>query len=112
MRISETEPGGGFSVIAAHQPELVKLCQEFHVLRLELFGSAVRGDFDPAHSDLDFLVEFEPLPAGAYATAFFGFKEALEQLFGNSVDLVVPSAVRNPYFRQSIERGKALLYAA
>jgi predicted nucleotidyltransferase len=41
-----------------------------------------------------------------------GFKEALEQLFGRSVDLVVPSAIRNPYFLESVERGKALLYAA
>jgi hypothetical protein len=57
-------------------------------------------------------VEFEALPAAAYATAFLGFKEALEQLFGRPVDLVVASAIRNPYFRQSVEQGKALLYAA
>jgi hypothetical protein len=49
---------------------------------------------------------------GDYATAFFGFKEALERLFGLSVDLVVASAIRNPYFLQSVEQGKALLYAA
>ncbi len=63
-------------------------------------------------SDLDFLVEFEPLPAGEYSTAFFAFKEAMERLFGLPVDLVVPSAIRNPYFRQSVEQSKALLYAA
>lgn len=100
------------AVIAAHQSDLTKLCQEFYVQRLELFGSALRDTFDPEVSDLDFLVEFEPLPADAYANAFFGFKEAVEKLFGRSVDLVVASAIRNPYFRQSVERGKALLYAA
>ncbi len=68
--------------------------------------------FDSDCSDLDFLVEFEPLAPSAYAAAFFGFKEALEGLFGHSVDLVISSAVRNPYFRQSIEQSKALLYAA
>jgi hypothetical protein len=49
---------------------------------------------------------------GGYADTFFGFKDALEGLFGLRVDLVIPSAIRNPYFRQSIEKSKALLYAA
>jgi predicted nucleotidyltransferase len=38
--------------------------------------------------------------------------ESLEQLFGRSVDLVVTSAIKNSYFRESVERSKALLYAA
>ena len=38
--------------------------------------------------------------------------EALEQLFQRPVDLVVESAIKNPYFRESVERSKALLYAA
>ena len=100
------------AAIAAQQSEITKLCRDFHVQRLELFGSALSAGFDPECSDLDFLVEFAPLPSGAYATAFFGFKAALEQLFGLSVDLVVASAIRNPYFLESIEQSKALLYAA
>ncbi len=98
--------------IAKHQTELIQLCPRFHVQRLELFGSAVSHAFNPEASDLDFLVEFEPMPSGGYATAFFAFKEALEQLFGRPVDLVVDFAIRNPYFRQSVEQNKALLYAA
>lgn len=100
------------AAIAAQQPELIKLCRTFHVQRLELFGSALSSGFEPDRSDLDFLVEFELLPAGVYANTFFGFREALEHLFGRPVDLVVASAIRNPYFRQSIEQAKALLYAA
>jgi len=100
------------AAIAARQSDLVKLCREFHVQRLDLFGSTLNAAFNPVHSDLDFLVEFEPLSAGDYATAFFGFKEALERLFGRAVDLVVASAIRDPYFLQSVEQGKALLYAA
>ncbi len=98
--------------IAAHQTEVEKLCREFHVQRLDLFGSALNDSFDSQHSDLDFLVEFGPLPLGGYASSFFGLKDALEQLFGHPVDLVVASAIRNPYFRQSVEQNKALLYAA
>jgi hypothetical protein len=91
---------------------LAALCRQFHVQRLELFGSALGGGFDPCLSDLDFLAEFAPLAPGEYAAAFFGFKEALEHLFKRTVDLVVPSAIRNPYFRRNIEQSKALLYAA
>ncbi len=98
--------------ISVHQPEIAELCREFHVQRLELFGSALNESFDAARSDFDFLVEFAPLPSGAYVDAFFGFKAAMEQVLRRPVDLVVDSAIRNPYFRKSVERGKALLYAA
>ena len=68
--------------------------------------------FDSERSDLDFLVEFKPLQPGDYATAFFAFKEALEQLFERSVDLVVPSAIRNPYFRRGVNDSRRMIYAA
>ena len=100
------------ATIAEHRAELIQLCRQFHVRQLELFGSALGEAYDPERSDLDFLVEFEAMPNGGYAAAFFGFKELLEKLFGRPVDLVVGSAIRNPYFRQSIEQSKALLYAA
>lgn len=100
------------AAIAAHKAEIVKLCRDFHVRRLELFGSALKAGFDPEQSDYDFLVEFAPLPAGKYATAFFGLKADLETLLGRSVDLVVSSAIRNQYFRQSVDESKTLLYAA
>jgi predicted nucleotidyltransferase len=98
--------------ISSRQEELRELCRRFHVRRLDLFGSAAGNDYDPARSDLDFLVEFGPVPPGAYADAFFGLKESMEQLFGRPVDLVAATAIRNPYFRRSVESAKVLLYAA
>ena len=98
--------------IASRHEELRELCRRFHVRRLDLFGSAAREDFDPARSDLDFLVEFQPAPPGGYADAFFGLKESLEQLFGRPVDLVAAAAIRNPFFRESVEGAKVPLYAA
>ena len=82
-------------------------CPAFGALRFR-----ARQRIRPNQSDRDFLVEFEPLTAEAYAAAFFEFNEALELLSGRSVDLVVPSAIRNPYFRQRVEQKKALLNAA
>src|SRR5580700_9676016 len=51
--------------IASHSEELRELFLQFHVRRLDFFGSATGEDFDAEHSDFDFLVEFEPVPPGA-----------------------------------------------
>ena len=98
--------------VAQHAAALADLCRRFGVLRLALFGSAATARYDPAQSDLDFLVEFEPLPNGGYADAYFGLLEGLETHFGRPVDLVVESAIKNRYFRESVDRNKKLLYAA
>ena len=92
--------------------ELDQLCRRYGVLRLDLFGSAATGRYRPEESDLDFVVEFQPLPAAAYADAYFGLLEALERLFGQPVDLVVGTAIKNPYFRQSLEETRTLVYEA
>jgi uncharacterized protein len=82
-------------------PELLDLCRRFHVRRLDVFGSAATERFDPARSDLDFLVEFAPdSPAGA-SDDYFGLREALIELFGRPVDLVM-EPLRNPFFRQRV----------
>jgi uncharacterized protein len=96
--------------ISSHRGELEQLCRRFHVRRLDLFGSAAGDDFDPARSDLDFLVEFEP---GALSfDIYFDLKESLEAVFGRSVDLVEPSAIRNPYFKASVERSRESIFEA
>src|SRR5499427_6183011 len=96
--------------IARRHEELQELCRRFHVRRLDLFGSAARGDFDPKHSDVDFIVEFErDTPLHPFDT-YFGLKEGLEVLFGRKVDLVEISAVRNPYLKASIEQTRENVY--
>ena len=92
--------------------ELRALCLRHGVKRLELFGSAITDDFDIGLSDLDFLVEFEPMADGGYASRYFGLLEDLEQLFGRPVDLLEIKAVTNPYFLQSIRNTRISVYAA
>ncbi len=92
---------------------LKSLCVRYRVRRLELFGSALTGnDFDSERSDLDFLVEFLPLKQGEYADAYFGLLEAIENLFNRDVDLVMTGAIKNPYFLESINKSRKVLYAA
>ncbi len=91
--------------------QLLQLCQQHRVRRLQLFGSAARDDFDPAHSDLDFLVEFEPMPHREHSDAFFGLYGDLARLFARRVDLLEAQAIANPYLRAAIEKSKKDLYA-
>jgi predicted nucleotidyltransferase len=98
--------------IAAVERELRELCQRFHVKRLDLFGSAAAGAHDAARSDFDFLVEFDLSREVRAFDAYFGLKEALEGVLGARVDLVMPSGLRNPYFRASVERQRQPIYGA
>jgi uncharacterized protein len=99
-------------LIAERREEVAAICRRFHVRRLEVFGSAAGGGFDPARSDIDFLVEFEPEAPGSALGTYLGLKEALEALFGRPVDLVMPRAVKNPYMKAEIVRTREPLYAA
>jgi hypothetical protein len=98
--------------IELHRSELHALCRRFHVRRLDLFGSAARGDFDTARSDIDFLVEFDRSAPQHPFDAYFGLKEALEGLLGRPVDLVEAGAVRNPYLRASIDGSREPVFEA
>jgi len=100
------------SFIEEKRHDLEAICRHRHVKCIELFGSAVREDFDPERSDLDFLVTFQALAPGQHADAYFGLLEDLETLFARHVDLVVASAIQNPYFRQAVESSTTLVYAA
>jgi hypothetical protein len=71
--------------------------------RLGIFGSATGDRFDPASSDIDFVVEFESMTPVEHAKAYFGLAADLARAFGREVDLVELSAVRNPIFRRSVE---------
>ena len=94
------------------RPQIEELCRRFGVKRLELFGSAAGGGFDPDVSDYDFLVEFEQRDYRGSAGAYFGLLHALEDLLGRPVDLVEVRAVTNPHFLRQANRQKVLLYAA
>ncbi len=98
-------------LVDQYRDEVEALCRKLGTRRLDAFGSAVRADFDPATSDIDFLVEFDDLPPAAYAQAYFALKEGLEQLFGRSVDLLTPSALLNPYLQQRIAEERQTVYA-
>jgi len=89
---------------------IADLCRQHEVRRLDLFGSAARGDFRPERSDLDFIVQFARTGYAGYADAFLDFADALEQLLGRKVDLLTERMIRNPYFRASVEATRQIVY--
>jgi predicted nucleotidyltransferase len=92
--------------------ELSTLCVKHGVHRLALFGSGTGNRFDPATSDLDFLVEFKSMTPAEHAESYFGLLEDLEALLKIPVDLIEPEPIRNPYFRESVEESRVVLYDA
>jgi|SRR5690349_2585958 len=100
-------------VISQHLEDIRALCREYGVVRLDIFGSATREDFDPQCSDIDLLVEFAPgTDLGPWMARFFELQERLEAVLGRKVDLAMAKGVRNPYLLGSIDQDRRVLYAA
>ena len=93
-------------------PTVIALCQQHGVERLEVFGSAARGDGSAPVGDLDFIVRFADAASPGYADRYLAFAEALERVFSHPVDLLTERSVRNPILRQAIDRDRRVVYAA
>jgi predicted nucleotidyltransferase len=99
-------------LIERHRVEVERLCRKHRVKKLEVFGSAVDGHWDAETSDVDFLVEYLPMDAPQHADAYFGLWFGLEDLLARKVDLVETPAIHNPFFLQTVNRTRQVLYAA
>jgi predicted nucleotidyltransferase len=99
-------------LLEQHRQQIADICRRYGVKRLEVFGSAVRGDFDPQTSDVDFLVEFLDDDWHHAADNWFGMIESLEQVLGRTVELVSAPDVKNRYFLEAANRTRTELYAA
>ncbi len=100
------------AAISSRRKDIAALCRRFGVQRLDLFGSAASGSFDPRRSDFDFLVDLGEQSSAAYVEAYFGLQESLESLLGRPVDLVTDRSLTNPYLRSNILQSRQPVYAA
>ena len=101
------------AALTDHHEAIADLCRAYGVSRLEVFGSATDGHFDPQHSDFDFIVRLAPAAApalGSLGRRFVGLAESLEAVLGRRVDLITDMPIRNPYFRQAVDASRRLLY--
>ena len=87
--------------------KLEELCRRYHVRKLSVFGSRLRGD-NREDSDLDLLVEFES--GKKPGLEYIDLQESLALLFGRRVDLNTPEFL-NHRFRRAVMEEAAMLYA-
>jgi uncharacterized protein len=98
-------------LITDNREAIVALCKQFGIRKLEVFGSAATGAFDPETSDVDLLVDLGGYEQGV-AKRYLRFAEALEHLLGRHVDLVTEDSITNPYFRQSVNQSREMVFEA
>lgn len=99
------------SAVDKYASDIKRLCAKYKVRRFYVFGSALTPDFNE-QSDLDFIVDFEPLDIDHYADNYFNLKFALEDTFKRKIDLLEEKSIKNPYFKSAIANQRQLLYGA
>jgi uncharacterized protein len=83
---------------------LAAICRRYHIRRLSLFGSTLKGSERP-HSDVDLLVEFQPDAKPSLLTMARIEIELSPLLGGRKVDL-------RRYFRDEVIRAAETQYEA
>lgn len=92
--------------------DLQLICSELKVKRLYAFGSVVSENFKN-DSDIDFLISFiDQLSIKEYTDNYFALHYKLQELFERKIDLVTERTLSNPYFIESIDESKELIYEA
>ena len=91
--------------------QIRKLCIDHNVKTLYAFGSVASDGFNK-DSDVDLLVSFNPMDYGDYADNYFLLADKFESLFNRPVDLVTEKSLSNPYFIDSVNRTKTMLYGS
>ncbi len=95
--------------LETYAPDIIKLCETHKVKSLYAFGSVLTDIFSK-ESDNDLIVYFSNIEVEDYADNYFDFKFSLQDILKRQVDLLEEKAIKNPYFRQSINQQGQLVY--
>lgn len=99
------------SLLTQNKSKISALCETFGMRKLEVFGSAVNGQFDSRTSDIDFIVD--PGKYGLHvAERYLDFLAAMEDLLQRKIDLVTQESISNPYFLQALDEQRVTIYEA
>lgn len=97
------------NLIENHNKDILNLCKIHKVKSLYAFGSVLTDKFNN-ESDVDLIVDFEQLDVLDYGDNYYDLKFSLERILKRSVDLLEEKAIKNPYFRKSVNQNKKLIY--
>ena len=95
--------------LSKHTDDIKRLCAQHKVKRLYAFGSVLTRRFNET-SDIDLIVDFEPLDLEQYADNYYDLKFSLEDIFKKPVDLLEEKAIKNPYFLEVVNKQRKLIY--
>jgi predicted nucleotidyltransferase len=100
-------------IIEQRKEELKNICEKLKVRRLYAFGSAVTADKFREDSDIDFLISFDDnISLEEYSENYFQLQYKLRELFNREIDVITERSLSNPYFIESVNKNKVLIYEA
>jgi len=97
------------SIISDNIDEIRALCLNHNVKSLFAFGSVCTDKFNSS-SDIDLLISFNSMEYGDYADNYFLVADKFEKIFHRFVDLVTDKSLSNPFFIDSVNQTKTLIY--
>lgn len=92
-----------------YKSSIIKLCKAHKVKSLYAFGSVLTDGFNK-DSDIDLIVDFATIEVLDYADNYFDFKFSLQDILKRPIDLLEEKAIKNPYFKNSVNQQKQLIY--
>lgn len=99
-------------IIENKKEELARLCKSLKIQRMNVFGSVVTGQFKE-DSDIDLLISFsDNLSIEEYTENYFTLHYKLREIFNREIDIITERTLSNPYFIESINETKELIYEA
>src|ERR1035437_5664591 len=95
--------------LETYTADIVKLCKAHKVKTLYAFGSVLTNHFN-SESDIDLIVDFANMEVEDYADNYFDLKFSLQEVLKRPIDLLEEKAIKNPYFKQSVNQQRQLVY--
>ena len=97
------------NILVANIEDITKLCELHNVKTLFAFGSVLTDKFDE-DSDIDLIVDFANINVEDYADNYFDLKFSLQDILTRPIDLLQDKAIKNPYFRKTVNEQRKIVY--
>ncbi len=92
-----------------YKKDIKRLCMAHKVRMLYAFGSILTNKYG-ATSDIDFIVDFEPVEISQYADNYYDLKFSLQNILRRPIDLLEEKSIKNPYFLEAVNNQRQLVY--
>lgn len=97
------------TILDNHKKDIKRLCEDHSVRNLYAFGSVLTSEFNDS-SDIDLIVDFDPIELLQYADNYYDLKFSLQSILRRSIDLLEEKAIKNPYFKEAVNQKRQLIY--